>query len=263
MKKSAITSAIVKFFKSFLYPQRPIPIHPQGAAPTQHLLPNRAILESTFNIFYGSGSGTAFIVNGKKAQYLVTAKHIFGNAIKTDTLIDVQIKGGKIDKKLKCKVYFHDNLHVDIAVLKLDTLIITGETLPLGKGSEYFMAQECLFLGFPLFNLGTQTENGKIPFIKKAIISAFHEKNKVRLMLLDGHNNPGFSGGPIITYSENMGKQFIVAVVSGYFNQTQSVNVNYGGVTNQLLINHNSGIIISNTSEYIAEIINKIESKLN
>ena len=115
--------------------------------PTQHLLPNRAILEATFNIFYSSVNGTAFIVNGNKGQYLITAKHLFGNTLKSNTLVNIQIKGGKIDKKLQCKVYFHDNPHVDIAVLKLDTAIITAEILPLGKDSEYFSAQECLFLG--------------------------------------------------------------------------------------------------------------------
>lgn len=254
MKQSIIVLAIILLIQSFTYSQKP--------APTQHLLPNRTILEATFNIFYGSANGTAFIVNGKKGQYLITAKHLFGNTVKPDTLVDIQIKGGKIDKKLQCKVYFHDNPHVDIAILKLDAAIITGETLPLGKGSEYFLAQECLFLGFPLFNLGTQTEIGKVPFVKRAIISAFHEENKVNLMLLDGHNNPGFSGGPVITYSENMDKQFIVAIVSGYIIQPQSVNVTYGAVTNQLLINENSGIIISYTSEYMQEIIDKLESNL-
>ncbi len=117
-------------------------------------------------------------------------------------------------------------------------------------------------LRVPLFSLGTQTEIGKIPFVKKAIISAFHEENKVRIMLLDGHNNPGFSGGPVITYSEKMDKQFIVAIISGYINQPQSVNVTYGTVTNPLLINENSGIIISYTSGYIKEIINKVESSV-
>jgi hypothetical protein len=58
--------------------------------PTQHLLPNRAILEATFNIFYSSVNGTAFIVNGNKGQYLITAKHLFGNTLKSNTLVNIQ-----------------------------------------------------------------------------------------------------------------------------------------------------------------------------
>jgi Trypsin-like peptidase domain len=234
----------------------------QMSAPTQHLLPNRAILETTFNIFYSSMNGTAFVVNGKKGQYLVTAKHLFGTTLIADTLVEIQIKGGKIDKKLQCKVYYHDNPYVDIAVLILDTAVIAGEILPLGKPSQYFLAQECLFLGFPLFNLGTQTEIGKVPLVKKAIISAFHEENKVEWMLLDGHNNPGFSGGPVITYSENINKQFIIAIIGGYINQQQSVNITYGTVIDKIQINENSGIIISYGSDYIQQIIDKIESNI-
>lgn len=226
--------------------------------PTQSLLPNRTILETTFNIFHGAVNGTAFIVNGSKSQYLITAKHLFGNAIKEDSLVDIQIKGGKIDNTIKCKIFYHDNPHVDIAVLKLDSTI-ANETVRMEKGNAYYLAQQCLFLGFPLFSLGTNTDIGKVPFVKRAIVSAFHEENKVRLMLLDGHNNPGFSGGPVITYSETMDKQFIIGIISGYINQPQNVNVTNGAVTSQILLNENSGIIISYTVDYIQEIINKIE----
>jgi S1-C subfamily serine protease len=227
-------------------------------ASTQGLLPNRTILESTFNIFYGSVNGSAFAVNGGKSQYLITAKHLFGNAVKEDSLVEVQVKGGKFEKSLKGKIYYHSNPRVDIAVLKLDTAI-ASETVDLGKGKYYYLAQECLFLGFPLFGLGTKMDIGKFPFVKRAIISAFYEENGVTLMLLDGHNNPGFSGGPVVTFNENISKLFIVGIISGYVNQSQSVNFKIGTETSQLLLNENSGIIISYECIYIQEIIDKIE----
>lgn len=226
--------------------------------PTQTLLPNRTIMESTFNIFYSTVNGTSFVIDGSKSQYLVTAKHLFGTAVNEGDSVEVQIKGGKIDTKIRCQVFYHNDPHIDIAILKLDSPLV-GEALKLEKGNAYFLAQQCLFLGFPLFNLGTKTDIGKVPFIKRAIISAFHEENGVRLMLLDGHNNPGFSGGPVVTYSDTMDKQFIVGVISGYINQPQNVNISYGTATGQLTINENSGIIICYAGEYIQEIINKIE----
>lgn len=229
--------------------------------PTQNLLPNRTILESTFNIFYKDVNGTAFIVNGNKGQYLVTAKHLFENTIIEGTLVDIVIKGGQIDKKISCNLFYHDNPSVDIAVLKLNSNVILGKILPLKEGSSYFLAQQCLFLGFPLFNLGTHTSIGKVAFVKRAIISAFHEENNTQIMLLDGQNNPGFSGGPVITYSETMDKQFIIGIISGYIYQQNNIDINNGGVNNKIQIAENSGIIISYTSEYIIEIINKIEKK--
>jgi hypothetical protein len=37
-----------------------------------------------------------------------------------------------------------------------------------------------------------------VPLIKKAIISATVHEHGATVLLLDGHNNPGFSGGPIV-----------------------------------------------------------------
>ena len=63
--------------------------------------------------------------------------------------------------------------------------------------------QEVFFAGFPfgenLFTTSTQTVNGlfPMPFVKKGIISAEATENGATILYLDGHNNPGFSGGPI------------------------------------------------------------------
>lgn len=229
--------------------------------PTQTLLPIQTILESTFNIFYNEVNGTSFIVNGNNGQYLITAKHIFGNTIVDRSSVEVIIKGGQIDQKITCNVFFNENSQVDIAVLQLKTQVINGRLLPLKRGESYFLAQQCLFLGFPLFQLGTQTQSGKVAFVKKAIVSALYEENGTEIMLLDGHNNPGFSGGPIITYSETMEKQFIIGVISGYFYQKNNLKIDNGITKETIQINENSGIIISYASGYILDIINKIEQE--
>jgi hypothetical protein len=228
---------------------------------TQNLLPNAAILKSTFNIFYKDKNCTAFIVNGSKGQYLITAKHLFDNTIKEGTLVDIIIKGGQIDEEINCDIFYHDNTAIDIAVLKLNSNVISGEILQLKESGSYYLAQQCLFLGFPLFNLGTVTDIGKVAFVKRAIISAFHEENNIRIMLLDGQNNLGFSGGPVITYNETMDTQFIIGVVSGYINQQNNIEIKNGEINNTIQIAENSGIIITYNSEYIIEIINKIEKK--
>ncbi len=223
--------------------------------PTQSLLPNQMILESTLALYYKNVSGTSFMINGSKGQYLVTAKHIFQDTIE-NTSVEVNIKGAHIDEKITCNIFFHENLNVDIAILKLTKPLIIKKLPALGRGDSYYIGQQCIFLGFPLFSLGTQTESGKLAFVKKAIISAFYDKNDgTTMMLLDGHNNPGFSGGPIITYSETMDKQFIIGVISGYYYQKNEISI-----TDKMTeINENSGIIISYASEYILDIIKKIE----
>ena len=62
------------------------------------------------------------------------------------------------------------------------------------------LSQDVYFLGFP-YDLtndgGTINRNFPIPLIKKGILSAI-QVGEVKTLLLDGHNNPGFSGGPVV-----------------------------------------------------------------
>ena len=58
--------------------------------------------------------------------------------------------------------------------------------------------QDAYFLGFP-FGIGFDLGGGSLPFVKKAIVSGLYKSiNGVSLVLLDGINNPGFSGGPVV-----------------------------------------------------------------
>jgi len=228
--------------------------------PTQSLLPNETILKSTFNILYKQSNATAFLVNGQKGQFLITAKHLFKDILSSGSSVKVNIKGGQINMDLICPVFFHCNQLVDIAVMKLKSNIICGDILPLKGNSSFFVGQECLFLGFPLFNLGSFTSIGKVAFVKKAIVSALYEENNTRILLLDGQNNPGFSGGPVITYSETMTKLFIIGVISGYIKQTKDLEIVNEGINNKIQTDENSGIIISYEANYISEIIHGIEN---
>ena len=59
--------------------------------------------------------------------------------------------------------------------------------------------QDVCFLGFPYClhtELGEVNRNFPLPFIKKSTFSASDDKWNV--LYLDGDNNPGFSGGPVV-----------------------------------------------------------------
>ena len=65
------------------------------------------------------------------------------------------------------------------------------------------LGQDVLFLGFPygLANeLGELNNYFPVPLVKKGIVSAL-QFEEARVLLLDGHNNPGFSGGPVVYQS--------------------------------------------------------------
>ena len=85
-------------------------------------------------------------------------------------------------------------------------------------------------------------QNFTAAFIKKGILSSeITNPNGIRTIFLDGHNNPGFSGGPIVFKRPDSPEWNIGGVVSGYVwkaNQVISVTD-----TNSF-IKENNGIVI-------------------
>ncbi|MHA8088007.1 S1 family peptidase [Aquirufa sp. Wall-65K1] len=218
------------------------------------LLPNRTIFETTLKIFHKESSGTCFIINHNSKQYLISAKHIFPNSINKD-IVDIKVTGASINRTLKAKILFHNIDIVDIAVLEIEQIHF-GEVLSLKTSSSFHIGQECIFLGFPLYDfLRSSTSIGDVALVKKAIVSGRLSKDKVITILLDGHNNPGFSGGPIITHNGLVSEQFLIGVISGYYLQGNSNKVLIEEKEIEILTNTNSGIIITYPSEYIIEII--------
>src|SRR5205823_4758735 len=92
----------------------------------------------------------------------------------------------------------------------------------------YALGGDCEFLGFPKVVGGTWQaafEGGKtywMPFIKHCNISAGTTEG-LKLIFLDGINNEGFSGGPVIW--QTGAQQKIIGVISGYYAEPAEVNL--------------------------------------
>ena len=65
----------------------------------------------------------------------------------------------------------------------------------------------------------------RLPLVKGGILSGMKFENKVSWLLVDGHNNGGFSGGPVVFKLLGSEKAVwkIAGVISGY--QIEGVNV--------------------------------------
>lgn len=77
------------------------------------------------------------------------------------------------------------------------------------------------FAGFPygLFTSGVNVNDlYPIAFVKKGIMSASSAEKGATMIFLDGHNNPGFSGGPIVyrDLDRNTFVYKLAGVVSGF-----------------------------------------------
>lgn len=206
------------------------------------------ILNRVFRIRYGNDTGTVFTIEQDGVQFLVTAKHIFKSkeypaADKIKILKDGGYQAFDVDIR-----YPYDN-EVDIAVMKTTPYNTISQTFENENTSDgLVLGQDLYFLGFP-YDFDQHLNKfpfcqTPVPFIKKACFSgAYFEHSK---LLLDGHNNAGFSGGPVCFFDQHSNNHTmkIAAVVTGFRNNQTTVYDKDNHDTG-CHINENSGIIIT------------------
>ena len=167
-----------------------------------------SLLKSTFHIRIKQtnsngknrfASGTCFTINVDNRQYIITAQHLF---ICKDEHDYWEFRGDSIDIKfnkrwnpIPIRIIGHCEQEIDISVLtaQIPLPILGGFEFPTETNGIWY-GDEMYFLGFPH---GREADIGaNIPFaiLKSAKVSA----GNLDYLLLDGHNNSGFSGGPVV-----------------------------------------------------------------
>jgi S1-C subfamily serine protease len=225
----------------------------------QDAVPND-ILSRTLFIKVGNESGTGFLIAYKGKLYLVTAKHVVASLPKVGATIQFRKSGQWVDLKT-IRTLFPPSNDVDIAVLETgEDAPSTPYSVPLMTGSDGpTIGQLVWFIGYP-FGLGSRTSNAEIPFVKRGTISAIDSTDVNAIVIyIDGFNNPGFSGGPIVYWDFKAHAYRILAVVKGYRNDTASVSVNGQPANIQVLVN--SGILVGYSIEHAIQAIDGAEKK--
>jgi hypothetical protein len=165
---------------------------------------------------------TAFTIDVDGREYLITAKHV-AQKLRDEDKIDILTNHGW--SSLIVKIFRCED-PIDIAVLVPPHQLTINFDLPFDKGL-FFFGQDAYFLGFPYkFQNAAHGMNGPYPLaiIKKGTISGSYTENEnkhAEVILLDGYNNPGFSGGPMVYRDLNRSDVVmnLTAVVSGFFPQ--------------------------------------------
>lgn len=193
--------------------------------------------------------GTAFTLDVGEKQYLVTAKHLVGN-LKGSAQIDLFSNGTW--KPFRVKVVGHAEGAIDISVLAPGKRL-TPEGFPLeATAGGLIYAQDAYFLGYPydlLTEWNMRPGGHPMPLVKKAIVSAVDAHQ----ILLDGHNNPGFSGGPVV-FSTPGNRDWKVAAVISNFRFVDQPILRFGKKTDYFY-EYNTGIIMAYQISYAKEII--------
>ncbi|MDR1162805.1 MAG: serine protease [Candidatus Accumulibacter sp.] len=212
------------------------------------------VFQRTFRMQFDGQTATCFTVDRYGKQYIVTARHVLPESGRIAT-IEVQHEGEW--KRLDCKILARGPGDVDICILAPPHAISPSvEIAPTTRGIA--LGQDVYFLGFPF---GLQSEVGELndgfpfPLVKKACVSMLSLKGRdARYLLLDGVNNPGFSGGPVVfSPPGNSEAACIAAVVAGYRFVWDKVYLD--DKETELTVPSNTGIIMAYSIEHALEMI--------
>jgi hypothetical protein len=209
------------------------------------------VLRRIFNIKYNNGHATCFVLDRDKKQYLITAKHIVKDILKSDR---IQIYKDGTWQYLDVILLGHCQDDIDITILRPSIQLAHSSYCLEASVANISWGQDVYFLGFPY---GLRGEVGKFnnefpfAFVKKAIVSmmCFDDDEVINKLYLDGHNNPGFSGAPVVI--SNIGQPpsednpyRLIAVISGMRYEYEPVYDELQSKTH-LTYRYNTGIILA------------------
>lgn len=216
------------------------------------------IFRRVLRIQCGNSSGTAFTIESHGEQFWVTAKHMF-EALGLPASTEIKLLIGTNYQAFDVGVRYPAEKKADIAVMKLkNTQLLTPTYENVNSTEGLVFGQDVYFVGFPyeydsilgMFPGG----NMPIPLVKKACMSAILQDG-AGTILLDGINNPGFSGSPVcfkkIGSPENT--MHILGVVSGYRFNSQPLFDQAGNQTGHY-VKENTGIIIVSDIKHAMQI---------
>jgi hypothetical protein len=243
------------------------------------------ILFRTLMVRTATEQASMFSVDVDGREYWITVKHLLTGAkhMPVGSVAAKRVSLFVLDPSSADQRWIPNNFSVldpgkdiDIVVLapehsirptKLNSLPISAEGAPIGG--------ECEFLGFPFAGawMANLKDGGvyRMPFIKHCYLSGQINEPQ-RIWVLDGVNNEGFSGGPVVIFTG--AEQKILGVVSGFRTETSDVvsvpiqqqpttsqNGKQSGanrpVKSKNVVNMNAGLIFAFDASYALEAIKK------
>jgi hypothetical protein len=201
----------------------------------------------TFMIETNFGRGTTFSIDIDNREYWITAKHVFtgiksgpaGVFTKNNVQANILSQIGEGDEghdlhwSTESFTVIDPGKDINILVLVPDHLLLSYERdFNLQAGTEGVgFGGDCEFLGYP-YGGGWKaawttpeppggTASIWLPYVKHCTVSALVHDKELGIWVLDGINNEGFSGGPVL-YATGP-NQKVFAVISGFHQEPLEV----------------------------------------
>lgn len=230
----------------------------------QAQVPTSNVLYRVLRIRTPESTGSAFTIEVDGRQYLITARHLL-RGFGSEGEVELWMEGRW--SRFGARAIYPSRESVDVAALDLGRPVTVNFPLEASAGG-LTLGQQVYFLGYP-FGLGTPGAPvppgfGEIPFVKSGIVSAMDDRDpEANLLYLDGHNNPGFSGGPIVFWHAESRRFRVAGVVRGYRNEAlpvikrKNLDDPRAPAHNDLYTRGNSGIVIGYDIRHIVDAIRR------
>jgi len=212
----------------------------------------RNVLSRVFQIRVPAGTATSFILEDGDKQHIFTANHVvedLGDHARIELMSDEKWVS------LDVRILHGDTKCEDVAVLIPEHKEPLLKADPLPRIKDFLIGQDAYFLGYP-YGLAMQATKVHLSaaLVKHAYFSALVRCSDLTpgtsddkfVILLDGFNNPGFSGGPVVTRdSNNPNRPFeVVGIISAYRAESTPISVN-GQNAIGASVPTNTGIIVA------------------
>ena len=202
------------------------------------------VFNRTFRLKHGEAIGTCFTIDVAGRQYVVTARHVVAGLLAGETAA-VEILHDGAWKPLSVHVAWLSEEPADVAILA-PQLQLSHANLTLEPTSEgIVLGQQVYFLGFTELEMLTLPDGAgyPMPLVRQGVLAGILAQSGPTVLVIDGHNIPGFSGGPVVFQPQGSSEFRVAGVVSGYRPQPKPVLL--GGQKTELYIAENSGLVIA------------------
>ena len=202
------------------------------------------VINRTFRLKRGEAIGTCFTIDVAQRQYIVTARHVVAD-LHAGGMAEVEILHDGDWRTFVVHVAWLAAPPVDVAILAPQQQLSHASMTLEPTSAGIVLGQQVYFLGFT--ELEMQAPPGgagfPMPLVRQGILAGMMRENETSVLVIDGHNIPGFSGGPVVFKPQGSSQFRVAGVVSAYRPQPKPVLLS-GNVT-ELYIAENSGLVIA------------------
>lgn len=209
-----------------------------------------------FRIRTSAGVASCFLFHTDKGSLFISAQHCLKGSRPGDKIFFQ--RNGKWIKTEITNIAFDGNRNDSCAFTTSGGV----EPSPATKwGGKTIFGEKHLFFGFPLgLECNANIDGFPIPLCRTAHFSGVVEINGVTVVVLDGFNNSGYSGGPVFHAS---GPFELTGIISGYHYDSNYPVYKKNESGNQIdtgqFVKPNSGLIYVTPIKCIVDLVNEFD----